>query len=213
MSPAGRAATIALFAKTWGQIPTGSLPNNDSIVEAFSGTKDWHRIRVEVLRGWYLCADDRVYHADLAGWVLAALERHLQYKDRRETDKNRLRAWRKNRGLTESQWARLRVHVFQRDDNQCVQCGRPDDLHCDYIIDAADGGSSEPANLHTLCASCHGQKIGVVNSRYDREMRFNMVTTSVTTSPPTFLLSNPGKERRLSKKEGDFLNPDFEDEA
>lgn len=56
--------------------------------------------------------------------------------------------------------------VFRRDGWTCQgPCGRwfgdrPEWLQVDHIVERADGGRSEPANLETLCRDCHRSKTG-----------------------------------------------------
>ena len=56
---------------------------------------------------------------------------------------------------------RLRMQIFDRDDRRCRICGRrPDDnldlvLHVHHIRPWEKGGVTDPANLITLCHTCH----------------------------------------------------------
>ena len=52
-------------------------------------------------------------------------------------------------------WARLRIFIFNRDGWKCVNCGSNYRLECDHIRALADGGDNHPANLRTICRSCH----------------------------------------------------------
>ncbi len=49
--------------------------------------------------------------------------------------------------------------VKRRDNYQCVRCGKKQawnvQLHVDHIVPFAKGGSNDPSNLQTLCASCN----------------------------------------------------------
>jgi hypothetical protein len=57
---------------------------------------------------------------------------------------------------------RLRMQIFKRDGRRCRICGRrPDDntdlvLHIHHIRPWKKGGVTDPANLITLCHTCHG---------------------------------------------------------
>lgn len=80
------------------------------------------------------------------------------------------RDWRSKRGLVTS--ISKRTAVFERDNWRCVRCGRAKDepyanrrgrpavtsLEVDHIIPRSDGGTSDLANLQTLCSSCNGRK-------------------------------------------------------
>lgn len=57
-----------------------------------------------------------------------------------------------------AKWPWLRMHVFDRDGWQCVQCGRRGRLECDHKIPREAGGSDDMDNLQTLCRRCHIQK-------------------------------------------------------
>jgi hypothetical protein len=53
---------------------------------------------------------------------------------------------------------RTRFEVFKRDGFRCVYCGAtPNDgpQHVDHVIPVAEGGTDDPANLVTACASCN----------------------------------------------------------
>jgi 5-methylcytosine-specific restriction endonuclease McrA len=52
----------------------------------------------------------------------------------------------------------LRAIVFERDGWRCVQCGSDQQLTIDHKRPQSRGGSSRPANLQTMCATCNGRK-------------------------------------------------------
>jgi hypothetical protein len=45
--------------------------------------------------------------------------------------------------------------VLERDGNNCLLCGSQNDLRVGHIKPVSRGGSSDPENLQTLCASCN----------------------------------------------------------
>lgn len=54
----------------------------------------------------------------------------------------------------------LRFSILQRDNFTCRSCGRNarEDgakLHVDHVVAIANGGKTEPDNLHTLCQDCN----------------------------------------------------------
>lgn len=58
-----------------------------------------------------------------------------------------------------SRWERIRRFIFDRDGHTCTYCGAVDEpLHCDHIVPASRGGSSEPENLTTACKPCNLSK-------------------------------------------------------
>jgi len=61
-------------------------------------------------------------------------------------------------------WDATRRRVLERDDHECRFCGVSDDAHREehgrglaahHIIPDGDGGEDTPANLITVCQSCH----------------------------------------------------------
>lgn len=56
-------AAITLWAKSWHQVPAGSIPSNDRILAGMSEMgEDWPKVREMALHGWVECADGRLYH-------------------------------------------------------------------------------------------------------------------------------------------------------
>jgi hypothetical protein len=51
---------------------------------------------------------------------------------------------------------KLKDQVRERDNNRCVVCEGETELHVHHKIPREKGGLHHPANLVTLCASCHG---------------------------------------------------------
>jgi 5-methylcytosine-specific restriction endonuclease McrA len=52
----------------------------------------------------------------------------------------------------------IRIHVWQRDGGQCIQCGSREKLEYDHIIPISKGGSSTARNLQLLCEPCNRSK-------------------------------------------------------
>lgn len=54
-------------------------------------------------------------------------------------------------------WIRLdlRLAILARDNFQCVYCGAQDNLQLDHLRPRSKGGSNDPSNLVTACASCN----------------------------------------------------------
>jgi hypothetical protein len=91
-------AAFALWAKSWSQVPAGSLPNDERILAGLSAAKDWKRVREVALRGWILCADGRLYHPVIAEKALEAMgkrEEHAEREENEQSRQQRLRARRK----------------------------------------------------------------------------------------------------------------------
>jgi 5-methylcytosine-specific restriction protein A len=61
-------------------------------------------------------------------------------------------------------WERLRKVILQRDRHLCQLCYAAEPrrvragTHVDHILAKANGGTDDPANLQTVCASCHSLK-------------------------------------------------------
>lgn len=57
-----RAAAFTLWAKSWHQVPAGSLPSDPRMLEHLSMSKRWKACSKHALRGWVTCSDGRLYH-------------------------------------------------------------------------------------------------------------------------------------------------------
>jgi hypothetical protein len=91
-------AALALWCRAWKQIPAGSLPDDDRILASFSCSgQRWPKIREMALRGFIKCSDGRLYHTVLCEDVMRGIERQKRYRQKRETDAERLRKWRADR--------------------------------------------------------------------------------------------------------------------
>src|SRR5690606_27884277 len=56
------------------------------------------------------------------------------------------------------EWSSVRLAVLERDQRRCVACAEPcagPDAHVHHLVPRSAGGADDPANLITLCASCH----------------------------------------------------------
>lgn len=83
-------AAVALWCKSWTQIPAGSLPNKDLVLAHLSGNAaKWKRIKAGAMRGWILCSDDRWYHPVVAEKVLAALPGREEFNHKRSAEAER----------------------------------------------------------------------------------------------------------------------------
>ncbi len=83
-------AAVALWCKSWTQIPAGSLPNKDMVLAHLSGNAaKWKRIKAGAMRGWILCSDDRWYHPVVAEKALAALPGREEFNHKKSADAER----------------------------------------------------------------------------------------------------------------------------
>jgi uncharacterized protein YdaU (DUF1376 family) len=89
-------AALLLWCRAWKQRPAASLPNDDKVNAAFARMPlaRFRKLRAEVLRGFVLCSDGRLYHATLAKEAANAYARKVAFQHKRETDAERLRKWR-----------------------------------------------------------------------------------------------------------------------
>ncbi|MEC5164048.1 DUF1376 domain-containing protein [Janthinobacterium sp. CG_S6] len=82
-------ATVALWCKSWTQIPAASLPNKDAVLAHLSGAKNWNRVKKGAMRGWILCSDERWYHPVVAEKALAALPAREEFNSKKSADAER----------------------------------------------------------------------------------------------------------------------------
>lgn len=88
-------AAVALWCKSWTQVPAASLPNDDRILAHLSGTASrWKRVKAMCMRGWVLCEDNRYYHAVIAEKALEAWKEREEFQDRQENETTRLQNFR-----------------------------------------------------------------------------------------------------------------------
>lgn len=60
--------------------------------------------------------------------------------------------------------SRLRFEIFKRDGFKCRYCGRPsaeEPLTIDHLVAVANGGTNDPSNLLSACATCNRGKSAV----------------------------------------------------
>ena len=90
---------LALWCKSWHQVPAGSLPDDDRILAHLSGARDkWCDMsRDMVLHGWIKCDDGRLYHPVVCEKALEALPQRREYKSRKTADAERKERERQDR--------------------------------------------------------------------------------------------------------------------
>lgn len=74
-----------LWAKSWQQVPCGSLPNDDALIAARIGMapKAFSKARAVLLRGWWAADDGRLYHDVIGDRVRSMLEAKRKESDRK----------------------------------------------------------------------------------------------------------------------------------
>jgi hypothetical protein len=98
-SPEALRGAVALWCRSWKQMPAASLPNDDAVLAVFADMPmpRFKKLRPLVMRGFVLCADDRFYHKVLAAEAVNAWARKQAYRKRREADRKRLDDWRRHK--------------------------------------------------------------------------------------------------------------------
>ena len=71
-----RGAMVCLWARAWQQVPAGSLPNDNELLQEFAELhqEQFIELRPLVLSGFVLCSDNRLYHPVLVEFAKQALE-------------------------------------------------------------------------------------------------------------------------------------------
>lgn len=68
-------AAWSLWAKSWSQVPAGTLPDDDRVLQHLSGAGAlWPEVRAVALRNWVRCSDGRLHHPIVAKAVLHVWE-------------------------------------------------------------------------------------------------------------------------------------------
>lgn len=87
-------AAVALWCKSWAQQPGGSLPSDDRILAHLSGAKNWNKVKDIAMRGWILCADNRLYHPVVAEKAIEAWDTRIEYRETKDAKTLRQQRWR-----------------------------------------------------------------------------------------------------------------------
>jgi hypothetical protein len=100
VSPEAKLAAIRLWWHAFAhEVPSGSLPDNDTLLADYAGygvmIKAWKRIKPEAMRGFELCSDGRLYHTFLATVVMNAWE--LRQSARTKGKTGAAKRWEKHR--------------------------------------------------------------------------------------------------------------------
>lgn len=91
-------AAVALWCKSWLQVPAASLPTDDRVLAHLSGAgSKWKKIKEIALRGWLLCEDGRLYHPVIAEKAMEAMEKRKEHQDHKTNEAERKRLEREDR--------------------------------------------------------------------------------------------------------------------
>ncbi len=82
---------LNLWATAWHERPAGSLEPDDDVLSdaAMCSPEKWAKVRADVMRGWYLASDGRLYHPVVAEKVFDAWEAKLLARWSKECDRIR----------------------------------------------------------------------------------------------------------------------------
>lgn len=101
-------AGVTLWLKSQDQVPAGSLPDDDidlcRLAELGRDLKTWAKIKAGAMRGWYKCADGRLYHDVVAEVVNEQWQSKIDQRSR--TLKARIAAAEKRLAATSDSHAR-----------------------------------------------------------------------------------------------------------
>jgi uncharacterized protein YdaU (DUF1376 family) len=91
-------AAVLLWCAAWGQLPAGSLPDDERILARLAGVSlaEWRGLSDMAMRGWELCSDGRFYHPVIAekaaeAWAARSRQRaraEARWSKRPEDDGN-----------------------------------------------------------------------------------------------------------------------------
>lgn len=139
-------AVVSLMVWSWGSKPAGSFPNHERAYRIAGMSQGWWtRNKSRVFEYFVLCNDGRWYHPGIAMWVSQSGGR-----------KNEIS---RDLGVSTSEWQRMRLAVFQRDNFTCQYCGAVDKaLDCDHVVPLSRGGITHEHNLVTACFPCNRSK-------------------------------------------------------
>lgn len=81
-NPEALGYAVILWMAAWHQVPAASLPNDDVELARLAGfgrfVDQWLKVRDDVLKGFDLCSDGRLYHPYIAERAIAAWEKSFQ---------------------------------------------------------------------------------------------------------------------------------------
>ena len=76
-------AAVALWCKSWLQVPASSVPDDDRVLAHLSGSGlRWKKVKAMALRGWVKAADGRLYHPVVASKALEAWNRKQSQREK-----------------------------------------------------------------------------------------------------------------------------------
>mgnify|MGYP000267042823 FL=1 len=84
-------AAIGLWCKSWGQVPAGSIPNDDEILRKWLGMSpdEWAVDKLGAMRGFVLCSDGRWYHPVVCEKAREAMPGRHEFQAKRSASAER----------------------------------------------------------------------------------------------------------------------------
>lgn len=70
-----------MWMRAFHEIPASSIENDPDVLADAAGChpRDWAKVRADVMAGWLLCSDGRLYHPVVAEKALEALAKRIKY--------------------------------------------------------------------------------------------------------------------------------------
>lgn len=167
-------AAVALWCKSWTQVPAASLPNKDKVLAHLSGNAEkWKRIKAGAMRGWILCSDDRWYHPVVAEKALAALPGREEFNHKKSADAERKAREREDR---KALFEALKRHGVTPDWNVSTKTLRG--MAAQYL-------SQEPPSHVTDMARDMSQGVTVSKGEGEKKGELTSKSESSSSQPPT----------------------------
>lgn len=91
-------AALALWCKSWTQVPAGSLPSDDQVLAHLSGAGPrWKKVKDKALRNWVKCSDGRLYHPTVCEKAMEALPFRRAHEEKKSAESDRKKRERDDR--------------------------------------------------------------------------------------------------------------------
>lgn len=133
-NPRAGLAAMKLWWEAWSQVPCGSLPDDDielgMLADFGTDKRGWAKSKEIALRGFVKCSDGRLYHKELCEIALDKFDLRLKSDEKRESDRERLKAWRakqKNGGNQPNIETKHETDIETRDETVSETTNETDD--------------------------------------------------------------------------------------
>lgn len=91
-------AALALWCKSWTQVPAGSLPDDDRVLAYLSGAgAKWKKVKPAAIRNWVKCSDGRLYHPTVCEKAMEALPFRRAHEEKKSAEADRKKRERDDR--------------------------------------------------------------------------------------------------------------------